>query len=287
MGRGHRRVVPLGRLRDRHAAWDGVGVIEPALAIKLVLTPLLIATASLAGRRWGHAISGWLVGIPFTSGPITLFLFLEHDATFAANAALGSMIGVLATAAFAVEFSSVARRGGRIIVSFAAGLIAFAVIGWAAQDLAIAPIPLYAISAVVLVVGLRLVPDPGATASAPLPRWDLPARMVLATALVIAITSGAGALGPRLSGLLATIPLYASILAGFGFQLVGPAAAIRVWRGLLFGLFGFGAFYLVLAASLEWLGLAAFAIALAVAIAMQGLTLRLLRREDGRVREAG
>jgi len=96
--------------------------------------------------------------------------------------------------------------------------------------------------------------------------------------LVIAITSGAGALGPRLSGLLATIPLYASILAGFGFQLVGPAAAIRVWRGLLFGLFGFGAFYLVLATLLESVGIAAFAIALAVAIVIQIVTLRALRR---------
>ena len=43
---------------------------------------MLIATASLAGRRWGHAISGWLVGIPFTSGPITtsvifLVIFLQ------------------------------------------------------------------------------------------------------------------------------------------------------------------------------------------------------------------
>jgi hypothetical protein len=239
---------------------------------------LLVATASLAGRRWGHAISGWLVGIPFTSGPITLFLFLEHGATFAANAALGSMLGVLATAAFAVEFSAVAKRGGRVVLSFVAGIIAFALIGGAAQDLAIAPLPLYAICAVVLVVAIRLVSDPGATASVPLPSWDLPARMIIATILVLAITSGASALGPRLSGLLATVPLYASILAGFGFQLVGPAAAIRVWRGLLFGLFGFGAFYLVLAASLEPLGLAAFAIAIVAAALMQAVTLRAMRR---------
>jgi len=243
-----------------------------------VLTPLLIATASLAGRRWGHAISGWLVGIPFTSGPITLFLYLDHGAGFAANAALGSMLGVLATAAFAVEFSAVAKRGGRIVLSFVAGLIAFALIGASAQELAIAPLPLYAICAVVLLVAIRLVPDPGVTVSVPLPRWDLPARMILATVLVIAITSGATALGPRLSGLLATIPLYASILAGFGFQLIGPAAAIRVWRGLLFGLFGFGAFYLVLAASLESLGVAAFGLALLTAIVMQAVTLRVLRR---------
>jgi len=196
------------------------------------------------------------------------------------------MVGVLATAAFAVEFSSVARRGGRVAVSFAAGLLAFAVIVAAAQDRAIAPIPLYAIGAVVLVAAIRLVRDPGETASAPLPRWDLPARLVLATVLVLAITSGATSPGPRLSGLLATIPLYASILAGFGFQLVGPAAAIRVWRGLLFGLFGFGAFYLVLAASLESVGLTAFVVALVVAVVIQAITLRLLRGEQGRVREA-
>ena len=248
---------------------------------------MLIATASLAGRRWGHAISGWLVGIPFTSGPITLFLFLDQGPSFAAHAALGSLIGVLATAAFAVEFSAIAKRTGRIVPSFVAGLVAFALIGAAAQDLAIAPIPLYAICAVVLVIAIRLVPEPGVTASVPLPRWDLPARMVLATALVLAITGGANAIGPRLSGLLATIPLYASILAGFGFQLVGPAAAIRVWRGLLFGLFGFGAFYLVLAASLESLGLASFVIALAAAVVMQALTLRLLQRPAASSRTGG
>jgi len=202
------------------------------------------------------------VGIPFTSGPITLFLYLDHGAPFAANAALGSLVGVLATAAFAVEFSAIAKRGGRIVPSFIAGLLAFALIGGAAQDLAIAPLPLYAICAVVLIVAIRLVADPGVTASVPLPRWDLPARMVLATVLVLAITGGAAALGPRLSGLLATIPLYASILAGFG----------------LFVLFGFGAFYVVIAASLEWLGLWAFAAALAAAVVMQAVTLRLLQR---------
>jgi hypothetical protein len=33
------------------------------LALKLVLTPTLIGAASLAGRRWGPAVSGWLVGL--------------------------------------------------------------------------------------------------------------------------------------------------------------------------------------------------------------------------------
>jgi len=111
-----------------------------------------------------------------------------------------------------------------------------------------------------------------------LPWWDLPARMVLATTLVLAITSGAELLDPRLAGLLATIPLYASILAGFGHTLVGPRAAIDVWRGLLFGLFGFGAFYLTLALFLEPVGMAAFALAILAAVVMQAATLRTMQR---------
>ena len=47
------------------------------LVIKLLLTPILIGMVSLAGRRWGPAISGWFVGLPLTSGPVMLFLALD------------------------------------------------------------------------------------------------------------------------------------------------------------------------------------------------------------------
>jgi len=243
-----------------------------------VLTPLLIATASLAGRRWGHAISGWLVGIPFTSGPITLFLFLDHGAAFATDAALGSMLGIFATIAWALAYTVLAQRGGALLPCVLAGLAVFAVIGTSVRDLPAAPLPLYLALVVVLRISIRVVPPSTTHEAVALPWWDLPARMILATALVLTITGGATVLGPRLAGLLATIPLYASILAGFGHTLVGPRAAIDVWRGLMFGLFGFGAFYLMLALFLAPLGLAAFGLAIAAALGMQAVTLRVMRR---------
>ena len=49
-----------------------------SLALKLLLTPALIGAASLAGRRWGPAISGWLVGLPFTSCPVVFFVALNQ-----------------------------------------------------------------------------------------------------------------------------------------------------------------------------------------------------------------
>jgi hypothetical protein len=54
------------------------------LALKLVLTPALIGAVSLAGRRWGPGVSGWLVGFPLTSGSVAFFLSLDHGLAFAA-----------------------------------------------------------------------------------------------------------------------------------------------------------------------------------------------------------
>lgn len=223
-------------------------------------------------------MSGWLVGIPFTSGPITLFLYLDHGPTFAMNAALGSMLGIFATIAWAVAYSALAWRGGRLVTCVLAGLAIFAVVGAAVRELPFGPVPLYLALVVMLLVTIRLMPSSSHQYGVHMPWWDLPARMIFATALVLTITGSATLLGPRLAGLLATIPLYASILSGFAHTLVGPRAAVDVWRGLLYGLFGFGAFYLMLALFLEPVGIAAFAFAIGAAIVMQATTLRIMRR---------
>src|SRR4030095_13403342 len=82
-----------------------------SLALKLALTPALIGLVSLAGRRWGPGVSGWRVGFPLTSGPIAFFLALDHGVRFAAAAAVGSMTGAGAQAAFCLLYGRLARRG--------------------------------------------------------------------------------------------------------------------------------------------------------------------------------
>ena len=103
--------------------------------------------------------------------------------------------------------------------------------------------------------------------------------MVVATTLVLALTAAAATLGSRLSGLLATFPVYAGILAVFAHRSrTGPGPATRALRGLLAGLFGFGAFFVVLAALIERVGtLRAFVAALAVTLVLQGAALWMVR----------
>ena len=63
------------------------------LVVKLSLTPLLISGVTLAGRRWGLLVSGLLIGLPLTTGPISLFLALEQGIGFATKAAIGGLVG--------------------------------------------------------------------------------------------------------------------------------------------------------------------------------------------------
>jgi len=80
------------------------------LALKLILAPIIIGSASLAGRRWGPAVSGWIVGMPLTSGPIIFFVALSHEIAFAANAALGVLSGGLSLVAYALTYSWLAVK---------------------------------------------------------------------------------------------------------------------------------------------------------------------------------
>src|SRR5512132_3237030 len=78
--------------------------------LKLVLAPVIIGSASLAGRKWGPAVSGWIVGMPLTSGPVIFFLALSHDVNFAANAAQGVISGGLSLVAYALTYAWLATR---------------------------------------------------------------------------------------------------------------------------------------------------------------------------------
>ncbi len=252
--------------------------VDRLVVLKAVLTPVLIGAASLAGRRWGDTLGGWLVGLPFTSGPVVFFLCLEHGLRFGAAAAAGVVAGTASQAAFAIAFAFAGRCGWP--AGLAAGTAVFAAATAVLDRFSIPLVGALVLVVAALLAGIAAVRTPAATrAGARPPPWDLPMRMAVTTLLVLALTGVAGALGPHLSGLLAPYPLYATVLAVFAHRAAGPAAGAQVMRGLLFGLFGFTGFFLVLSAALERTGLAAaFALAVAVALAGQAVTLSVLKR---------
>jgi hypothetical protein len=256
-----------------------VGSAE-ALALKLVITPLLVGMASLAGRRWGSGIGGWLVGIPFTSGPIAFFLAIGQGTHFAAAASVGILAGTVSQAAFALAYAWSARRAGWVWC-FAAATIAFLALTVVLDQVRAEALVTFVIAVSALVASLFLMPRPVVTVAVTVrpPGWDIPARMVVATAFVLVLTEAAPALGPRIAGLLSPFPVYATVLAVFAHRDAGAAPAVAVLRGLLLGLFAFAGFFLTLAVLLEPAGIAtAFVAALVVALVFQGLSLLVGRR---------
>jgi hypothetical protein len=266
---GSCRQPPIGR---READLD-------ILVLKMVLTPTVVAIASLAGRRWGPAVSGWFIALPFTSGPVAVFLAIAHGNAFAATAALGILAGTISPAVFCLVYSLLAPSGWLYSFLVACGAIAVATI--ILQHILLPAVAFALLVAAVLGVALRLLPATEAPVSlaGPPPAWDLPVRMVVATTLVLLLTGLAPVLGARLTGLLAPFPLFASILAIFAHQQQGPAAARRVLRGLLLGLFAFDGFFLVFSSLVvrDGSGLS-FLAALAAALLIQACSFQVLRR---------
>jgi hypothetical protein len=248
------------------------------LLFKLILVPFLIGALSLAGRRWGPAVGGWLAGLPWTSGPVALFLALEQGTTFASNAAQGTLMGLVAVAGFCMAYSVTAKRRGWL-ASLLAGWAAFLVITPALNRLTLPLGVAFGGTLMVLAAVTAVLPEGGAAETPrPSPWWEIPLRMVAALAMVLLITGAASSLGPRLSGLLSPFPIYATVLAAFTHQFEGAPAADRLLRGVMVGSFSFALFFAILAGTLPSWGLAtSFGAAILGAIVTHGIGLFVLR----------
>lgn len=251
------------------------------LLLKVLVTPAIIGTASLAGRRWGHSISGWLIALPLTTGPITFFLALGHGPAFAANSAAGTLAGGISQAAFVTAYSQLAWHW-KWPAALGAAVLGFAACTAVLERVTLPLVPLCAVVFLVFTLVLRALPrqnDPREETENLPPRWDIPLRMLIATAFVVLITEFASALGPRLTGLLAPFPLFTATLAAFAQHQAGPAAAIKVLHGLLLGLFSYASFFFILAILLVPAGIGlAFAVASVTMLTMQGISLWILQR---------
>jgi hypothetical protein len=247
--------------------------------LKLLLAPVLILLATLAGRRWGPAVGGWLAGLPLTSAPASFILALEQGPPFAARAALGTLFGLVSLALFSLAYGLAARRAGWA-GCLGAALAAFGVSTVAFGGLTVPPGLAYALVCAVL-AGVGAMMAGSRPPRPPRRLWpgDLAIRMALAALLVLTLTSVAAALGPALAGSLSPLPVFGALLAVFAHRDQGAAAAVQLLRGMVLGSFGFATFMLVVGGLLERLAVApTYALASASALGVHGLTLRVVRR---------
>ncbi len=253
--------------------------------LKLLVVPPFIAGVSLAGRRWGSRISGWLIGLPVNAGVIVFFIALENGNSFAAKTAQGSLLGTISLALFCLAYARLVPLLRRWYRAMTVSWLVFFSSTFSLEAVSVPVFVGFPIVALVLVLVRQAMPTTPPSASDPardltrikFPSWDIPLRILTATALVFSLTVAASPLGPQLSGLLSPFPVYTTILTGFTQHFEGSVAAVRFLRGFIIGLYTFATFFLVLGVSIETLGLAvSFGLSLATCLALHYLLLKVL-----------
>jgi hypothetical protein len=249
----------------------------PLLLLKITLAPGLVTATTLAGRRWGPRMAGWLGGLPVVVAPILLAITLEHGRGFGARAAAGALLGLLSLTGFILTYGWCAR-----VMSW----LPAAALGWLvfvgaslALDQTDPPngVSLVLVCASFALAALLLPRAPAEPATAA-PRYDLLLRAGATAVLVLVLTGLAGSLGPHLSGLLASFPVLATVLAAFTHVQDGPAAAAQLLRGFSTGLVTFAIFCFCIAELLPRHSTAvAFLVSAAIAIVAHCVSFALQR----------
>jgi len=248
------------------------------LALKLLLVPALLAAISLAGRRWGPGVAGWLAGFPSLTGPILFFLALERGAEFTVPAAVFALSAVSAALVFGIAYAWACLRlrwPGAWLCALLAWLAAVSVLVRVPPSIAGS----LAISLALLLLAPRLFPKPrGQWGASAVPPHELLLRMAAGAGMVLAVTALAETLGAAWTGLLAVFPVFSSVLAVFSQRANGAGFVVAMLRAMTGGFYAFLAFCTVVALLLTSQGVAAtFAAAVVLAIAVQGAAKWLAR----------
>ncbi|MGB5830173.1 MAG: hypothetical protein WBH22_27465 [Pseudomonas mandelii] len=257
------------------------------LMLKLLVIPGFLLLISLAGKRGGPSVAGWLSGLPVVVGPILFFLAIEQGQVFAAQSATAALSAMSAMIAFCVTYAQVAQRAGW------PWALTISLLVWSAVAVVLSLIPpslMFSViaAATALLAAPYLFPSVQPIVTGPAPKSDrLLLRMMAGALLTLAVTLLASTVGEGWSGLLAVFPVLGSVMAVFSQQTRGPAFTAALLRATATGMYSFAAFCLVLALALPDMGMSAFVLGVAVSVGMLGITRRLLARPINSTTETG
>jgi hypothetical protein len=198
----------------------------------------------------------------------------ERGAAFTASAATGTLLGLVTLAGFVLVYVRAAAGAGWV-VSLLAGWGCAAGLGGLLQLVAahvVLPVALVA-ATVTLAAAYRALPSPEAQRDPPnASKREVVLRMGATTMLVIALAVAAQLLGSRVGGMLAGLPVLASVLAACTHRRDGAATLVALLGGMLAGMAGFVAFCAVVAVLIVPAGTApTFALATLGALGLQVL----------------
>jgi hypothetical protein len=249
------------------------------VAAKTLLTPLLLALCTIVSHRWGDAVGGWLLGLPMVSGPVSIFLALQHGSAFAETAARSTLLGFVAVGIFCLTYLALAEKRSWQLSSagaMAACIASIALLSFVhlalVQTIVAVALALLAMNAL---LGSAEAPHPTSAPS----RKGVAGRMAASGVIVLTLTTCSGMLGGTVSGLLAPLPILGVLMAAAAHKREGASAVQGLLRGLAVGMWGGVAFFGVVALLLGTVApVATYSLALVAAALVGGLATRVAAR---------
>lgn len=212
--------------------------------LKLALVAASILGATLAARRWGHAASGLLGGMPMIIGPITAVLLVDQSAERVRDILLATLQSQPAMLMHILAFAYAARRWSWPLCLLVANGVYLA-LALLLTRIDLAPAAAVALVALAWWTALRAMPRHDTNAPAArvqVPRSELWWRLAAALGVAGGVIQGASSMPAAWGGVLLAAPITGNVLPAFTLPRHGPAATVQLLRGFVHGQLGFASF---------------------------------------------
>lgn len=200
-----------------------------ALAVRMAAVAVFIVIAALLSERAGPFFGAMVTSLPVYTGPVYLFLALDHPPEFLAQVTVGSLGSCAVIPIFVMVYALMVRAGRGAIPSLLSALTVWMGIAaivqlkdWSLIEALIFALPIYGVT---ILIGRNFTQ---AVALTPTGRsWrDLLLRVALVTCVVGAVNAMSPFLPVKITGILSIMPtVMMSLVLVLHGRIGGPATA--------------------------------------------------------------
>ena len=200
-----------------------------ALAVRMAAVAVFIVLGALISERAGPFFGAMVTSLPVYTGPVYLFLAIDHPPEFLAQVTVGSLGSCAVIPVFVLLYALMARAGHGALPSVLVALTAWVSVAaivqlkdWSLIEALVFALPIYGVT---ILIGRGFT---HANALTPTGRsWrDLMLRVLMVTCVVGAVNALSPFLPVKITGILSIMPtVMLSLILVLHGRIGGPATA--------------------------------------------------------------
>ena len=200
-----------------------------ALTVRMSAVAVFVVIVALLSERVGPFFGAMVASLPIYTGPVYLFLAIDHPPEYLARVAVGSLAACAVTPVFLLVYALMARAGHAMAPSLLAGIgswIACAVFvqlyDWSLIEALLFAIPIYSVALLLS----HHFKDAVALKRSDRSWLDLAVRVLLVTSVVGLVNALSPFVPAKLTGILSIMPtVTTSLILVLHGRIGGPATA--------------------------------------------------------------